>query len=262
MGAGLIGYYLSREAIFYFVAGMSLCTVASVLCIREADIDHDLARGADADDKGDENVSGVGALLADKRVLIFALSVVGFHFANAALLTRVTQLLSTGKNAHPSLMTSACIVTVQLVIVPLSFFVGRRAQTSLRKPIYLVAFAVLPLRCGLYLLSHNGYYLVALQALDGLAGGIFGIMQLLMVADLTRGTGRFNITQGALGMAVGIGASLSNLLAGVIVKHASYNAAFATMGAIALAACALFFFLVPETKPDSAPSSEVALAPA
>jgi predicted MFS family arabinose efflux permease len=63
-------------------------------------------------------------------------------------------------------------------------------------------------------------------------------------------------------MAVGIGASLSNLLAGVIVKHASYNAAFATMGAIAVAACALFFFLVPETKPDSAPSSEVALAPA
>lgn len=120
-------------------------------------------------------------------MLIFALSVVGFHFANAALLTRVTQLLSTGKNAHPSLMTSACIVTAQLVIVPLSFFVGRRAQTSLRKPIYLVAFAVLPLRCGLYLLSHNGYYLVALQALDGLAGGIFGIMQLLMVADLTRG---------------------------------------------------------------------------
>lgn len=259
VGAGLIGYYLSREVIFYFVAGMSLCTVASVLCIREADIDHDLARGAD---DRDENVSGVGALLADKRVLIFALSVVGFHFANAALLTRVTQLLSTGKNAHPSLMTSACIVTAQLVIVPLGFFVGRRAQISLRKPIYLVAFAVLPLRCGLYLLSHNGYYLVALQALDGLAGGIFGIMQLLMVADLTRGTGRFNITQGALGMAVGIGASLSNLLAGVIVKHASYNAAFATMGAIALAACALFFFLVPETKPDSAPASEVALAPA
>jgi hypothetical protein len=60
VGAGLIGHYLSREAIFYFVAGMSLCTVASVLCIREADIDHDLARGADADDKGDENVSGLG----------------------------------------------------------------------------------------------------------------------------------------------------------------------------------------------------------
>jgi MFS family permease len=73
-------------------------------------------------------------------------------------------------------------------------------------------------------------------------------MQLLVIKDLTRGTGRFNITQGALGTAVGVGASLSQLLAGFVVKAAGFNAAFIVMGFIALGACALFFFFMPETK--------------
>jgi MFS family permease len=86
------------------------------------------------------------------------------------------------------------------------------------------------------------------QILDGVAGGIFGVLSILMVADLTKGTGRFNLTQGMLATSIGIGASLSNLLAGFVAKNAGYNASFLMLAAIATLALAVFWFLVPETK--------------
>lgn len=90
------------------------------------------------------------------------------------------------------------------------------AQKFPRKPVYLVAFCALPIRCLLYILSDNPIWLIAVQVLDGVGAGVFGIMQTLVIADLTKATGRFNLAQGVIGMAVGIGASLSNLLGGSV----------------------------------------------
>ena len=59
--------------------------------------------------------------------------------------------------------------------------------------------------------------LVAVQLLDGVGAGIFGVVGVLVIADLTRGTGRSNFMQGALATATGLGASASRLLTGVIV---------------------------------------------
>jgi MFS family permease len=53
-----------------------------------------------------------------------------------------------------------------------------------------------------------------LQILDGVGAGIFGVVSVLVIADLTQGTGRFNLTLGAISTAVGIGASLSQGIAG------------------------------------------------
>lgn len=72
-----------------------------------------------------------------------------------------------------------------------------------------------------------------MQILDGIAAAIFGVVSVLIVADLTKGTGRFNITQGAIATATGVGASLSVLVAGFIVKKAGYETAFLTLAGIA-----------------------------
>jgi MFS family permease len=69
----------------------------------------------------------------------------------------------------------------------------------------------------------------------------------LVVADLTRGTGRFNLTLGAIAAAVGIGASLSQVIAGAIVHHAGFHAGFLFLSAIALAAFMLLYRWMPET---------------
>ena len=50
-----------------------------------------------------------------------------------------------------------------------------------------------------------------------------------------RGTGRYNIAQGTILTAQGIGAALSTTLAGVVVVHAGYSAAFLTLAGVALA---------------------------
>ncbi|MFO0957110.1 MAG: hypothetical protein U0800_06535 [Isosphaeraceae bacterium] len=88
----------------------------------------------------------------------------------------------------------------------------------------------MPIRGLLYTLTANPFLLVGIQLLDGIGAGIFGVVSVLVVADLTRGTGRFNLTQGAMATATGIGAALSNLLTGYIVKRAGFDAGFLGAG--------------------------------
>ncbi len=251
--AGLIGQFIGQAAIFYFIAVISFAVIISVLKIRDQDIDYALSRGGDDGAIEKPHISGIRQLLSDRRVLIFALCAILFHFANAAMLPLVGQVLALRKGNSPALSMSACIIMAQVVQIPLGILIGRWASSAKRKPIYLIAFAVLPIRGLLYTLSNNPYFLVSVQLLDGVGGGIFGVMQLLVIADLTKGTGRFNLTQGALGTAVGIGASSSNILAGYVVKYAGYNVAFLAMAAIASVALAVFWFAMPETKAKSAP---------
>jgi MFS family permease len=142
---------------------------------------------------------------------------------------------------------SACIVAAQLVMVPVAMIVGAKADIWGRKPIFLVGFLILPIRGILYTFSDNPYWLVGVQTLDGIGAGIFGALFPLVVADLTRGTGRFNVSQGAITTAIGIGAALSSSFAGVIVVKAGYSAAFLFLAAVASTALALFWLAMPET---------------
>jgi MFS family permease len=112
----------------------------------------------------------------------------------------------------------------------------------------LIGFVALPIRGLLYATTHNAAFLIAIQFLDGIGAGIFGVVSILVIADLTRGTGRFNLTQGAIGTAVGIGASFSQFIAGTIVHHTGYRTGFLFLSGVALVALAIFWTFMPETK--------------
>jgi MFS family permease len=86
------------------------------------------------------------------------------------------------------------------------------------------------------------------QLLDGVGNGILGAMTPLVVADLMRGTGRYNVSLGAIATVHGIGASLSNTVAGLIVVNAGYSAAFLTLVAVALTTFVIFLVAMPETE--------------
>ena len=146
------------------------------------------------------------------------------------------------------LFMSACVVTTQFVVTLIASWSGRMAGTWGRKPLLLIAFAVLPIRGVLYTLTSNTALLVAIQIMDGIGAGIFGVVSVLVIADLTRGTGRFNLTLGAITTAVGIGAALSQFIAGSIVHHVSFRAGFLFLAGVALAAFAILRFLMPETR--------------
>ena len=186
-------------------------------------------------------------LLHNRPLLIFAACAVAFHFANAAMLPLVGQKLALANEKLGTSLMAICIVAAQAVMVPVAMLVGAKADVWGRKPIFLVAFAVLALRGFLYPLSNDPYWLVGVQLLDGVGAGIFGALFPLVVADLTRGTGRFNVSQGAIATAQGIGAALSTGVAGFIVVGAGYSAAFLTLGAIAGAGFLLYLLVMPET---------------
>jgi MFS family permease len=107
---------------------------------------------------------------------------------------------------------------------------------------------VLPIRGVLYTLTSNTALLVAIQIMDGVGAGIFGVVSVLVIADLTRGTGRFNLTLGAITTAVGIGAALSQVIAGSIVHHMGFRAGFLFLAGVASAAFAILYFFMPETQ--------------
>jgi MFS family permease len=128
-----------------------------------------------------------------------------FHFANAPLLPLVGQKLAL---AHPDLATammSSCIIAAQMIMLPIALWVGRTADTWGRKPILLIGFGILPIRAVLYTFSDNTAWLIGVQLLDGIGAGIFGAITPLVLADLMRGTGRYNIAQGAVATMQGNG---------------------------------------------------------
>lgn len=260
--AGLAGYVLGREWIFYLVAAIAGASMVSVFFLDEKDIDHDVARAAMPNDTGTGSAaSGIQALLAHREILIFAMCVTLFHFANAAMLPLAGQLLSHDKATGASLYMSACIIAAQLVMIPVAALAGTQADRWGRKPIFLLAFGILPIRGCLYTLSDDPFFIVAVQLLDGIGAGIFGVLWVTVVADLTKGTGRYNLTLGAVATAQSIGAALSNVVAGYVVSGWGYNAGFLMLAGIAAGALTIFYWAMPETRePEIEPGAQLSPA--
>ncbi|OPY97351.1 MFS transporter [Bradyrhizobium sacchari] len=248
--AGLSAYWFGPTVVFYLLGAMAIASLVSITAIPERAIDHDLARGLHDSDTGAqrEAPSGLAVLLTCRPLLVFAICVLLFHLSNAAMLPLVGQKLALqDKNMGTSLM-SACIVAAQLVMVPFAMLVGARADQWGHKRFFLAALLVLPVRGALYTLSDNPFWLVGVQLLDGVGAGVFGAIFPVIVADLMRNTGRFNVAQGAVITAQGIGAALSTALAGFVVVGAGYGAAFVTLGAVAAIGAVICLVALPETR--------------
>jgi len=250
--AGALGTYLGYHWIFYLVCAFAIASAGVVTLINPAEIDHERARGGEDPNNKCEPVA-FRDLLKRRDLLVFLASVVLFHFGNAAMLPMAGQVLAIAHPGEDTAALSACIIAAQFVMVGVAWAVGRASARGIgRKAIFLVALAVLPVRGVLFSFTTSPYGVVAIQLLDGVAAGIFGVISILIASDLMRGTGRFNFAQGLAALSVGVGAGLSNLTAGFVVQWFGYSTGFLYLAAIA--ACALVFFAVfmPETRvPDS-----------
>lgn len=251
--AGSLAYFFGPTVVFWLMALLAAASIVAIVRVPQDEIDDDLAQGL-----GEENgardakpVSAWQALLANRKLQLLALLAAIFHLANAAMLTSVGQQLThiVGKDSATSLV-AVCIVAAQCVMVPVAILVGRKADVFGRKPIFLFAFAVLAIRGVLYTFSDSPYYLVAVQLLDGIGAGIYGALMPVIVADLTRGSGRFNVSQGAIATAQGLGAAISATIAGIIIVRFGYAAAFTTLAAIAAVGFVLYLLLMPETRDE------------
>ena len=249
--AGGFGQYVGYDWIFYLVCGFALASAAAAFLIKPGEIDHDCARGGeDAGPGGTRAPLRFRDLLRRRDLIVFLVSVVLFHFGNAAMLPLAGQVLARTHPGTDAISLTFCILAAQLVMVGAAWSVGRATEAGWgRKAIFLIAFAVLPVRGVLFCFIDFPVGVVAVQLLDGVAAGIFGVISVLVAADLMRGTGRFNLAQGLVALSVGLGSGLSNLISGFVVQYFGYTSGFLLLSGVAVLALIFFAALMPETRP-------------
>ena len=183
-------------------------------------------------------------------MLTFAICLFLFQFANASMLPLAGEALAYHGGTHASFVISAMIIVPQIVVVLAAPWVGREAQSWGRWPLLLIGFGALALRALLFALISNPLLLVPVQLLDGVSGSMLGVLTALIIADLTKGTGRFNLAQGFVGTLAGIGAALSTTFFSLVVQQFGSAIGFISIAAVALITVLIVWFRMPETKPS------------
>ena len=199
---GIVGYLLSTRDIFFLTAALVLPVLLVLARIRASDIH--FARSCGAPDLHPVQRVSRRALLKDHRLLTFAVCLFLFQLANASMLPLAGQTLAHTEGPWSSLVLSGLIVVPQVIVAVLAPWVGRTAETWGRRPLLLLGLGVLPIRSAVFALAGDAVPLVFVQALDGLSGATLGVLTALVIADLTKGTGRFNLAQGLVGTLLGL----------------------------------------------------------
>jgi len=241
-----VGYF-SPRAVFIVTVCLLIPALLALRSIAAGEIDPERAHGATSR-RVQKPPTKPGELMQNRPLLIFAGCLLLFHMANAAMLPLVGSVVTMRSACWATILIGACIIVPQLVVAALSPWIGQRARIWGRRPLLLIGFATLPVRGLLFAWVTNPESLVLIQILDGITAAVFAVLVPLVVADLTRGTGHFNLGQGIVGTFVGIGASLSATLAGYITDHFGSPAAFMGLAAIAAVGFTMAWLLMPETR--------------
>jgi MFS family permease len=248
-GMGVCGYYLSNRAVFFVAAAMVAPALIALFHIRPSEIDSARAHGGIARAGPWEIASGLRSLLDDGALRIFAGCMILFQLANAAMLPLAASMVTLRSSELATALVATALVVPQFIVAFLSPWVGRKAQLWGRRPLLILGFGALAVRGVLFALVVNPYLLVVVQLLDGISAAVLAVMVPLTIADVSRNTGHFNLAQGVVGCAVGIGAAISTTLVGYLSDRFGAYAAFASMAGIAVAGFAMVWFAMPETRP-------------
>ena len=249
---GACGYFLSARAVFFVTALLLAPALLALRTMSANEIDPERCHGGPARRRDNRPPTKFSDLLRQRPLMILAGCVMLFHLANSAMLPLMGSVVTMRSSQWATVLIAACIVVPQLVVAALSPSVGRRAESWGRRPLLLLGFAALPVRGILFATVKDPNLLVAVQLLDGLTASVFGVMVPLIIADLTRGTGHFNLGQGIVGTTTGIGASLSTTFAGYASDHFGSEFAFLGLASVAALGLAAVWFLLPETRPPRA----------
>ena len=217
---GIVGVAYSQKAPFYLAPLFAALTTIAVLSISARAIDHAKARGLDSDASYHAgSPTGWRVLIRYRALLVFAAAAALFHFANAPMLPLVVQKLALANPGWETGLTSAAIIVAQFATILMALLVTR-ANALGRKPLLLLAFAALPLRGWLCMWFDDPSWLLAVQVLDGVGGGLFEALLPLVLADIMGGTGHYSLARGVVGTVQGVGGSSSQVVAGYIVTTA------------------------------------------
>lgn len=245
---GALGAYATSSAIFIATALLCIPTLIALARIRADEIDYARARNAAKRDQSFE-LQRVIDLRKNPGLVVFAGCIILFHLGNASLLPLVSQNLGQSKAAWGPLFMAGLIIVPQIGVALLAPWIGYWSEIWGRKPLLLIGLGVEAARALLFAVVADPYVMLAIQILDGITGAIITVLTILVITDVTAGTGRFNLAQGAIGTLTAIAAAVSTAAFGFIVSHFGDLTGFLTMTAMTCASAALLWAFLPETKP-------------
>jgi MFS family permease len=245
---GLAGQYFSKSAIFFGAAALCIPALMALGRIRADEIDYARARNAGKGEqaKSYHRIFDIGK---NRNLYIFAACVFFFQFADASLLPLVGQNLAQGETDHASLLMAGLIVVPQVVVALLSPWVGYYSDKWGRKPLLLLGFGLEIIRVVLFAFSANVPVLVTAQLLGGISAAAVTVLTILVITDLTTGTGRFNLVRGAIGTLIAIAASISTSATGFLFEALGNWEGFLILSVISALATALLWAAMPEARP-------------
>lgn len=244
------GNVASLAAIFILVSlfgesaviGLMLFTavgaIVAIIAINPAHIDYRAARGLSTT-ATDTGPSGFRVLFTTPGLLLLGLLLLMFHFGNAPMSRLVAQQYSI-ELGTPFRTTAIITGVAQLTMIAVAAATPALIRRFGLTPLFVVALCALPVR-GLIAGTFDGFWSIyPVQALDGVGAGLIGILTPVAVERLLAGTGRFNIGLAAVMTMQGVGASLSNVVAGTLVTWRGYQFSHLVSAGIAVVAVALF----------------------
>jgi MFS family permease len=245
---GTCGYLLSSRSVFLVTFILAIPTLLALARIREQEVNAAWCHGSVPREAPGAMSTSILALVRQRALLIFAGSILLLQLANGAMLPLMAGVVTTRSSQWAPVLIAACIIVPQAIVALMSPSVGRKAQQWGRRPLLLMGFAALAIRGVMFATVHDPYLLVAVQVFDGITAAVFGVMVPLIVADIAFGSGHFNLAQGIVGTATGIGASLSTVLAGYVSDKFGSPIAFTGLAVVAAVGLALVWLAMPETR--------------
>jgi predicted MFS family arabinose efflux permease len=245
---GTCGYLLSSRSVFLVTFILAIPTLLALARIREQEVNAAWCHGSVPREAPGAMSTSILALVRQRALLIFAGSILLLQLANGAMLPLMAGVVTTRSSQWAPVLIAACIIVPQAIVALMSPSVGRKAQQWGRRPLLLMGFAALAIRGVMFATVHDPYLLVAVQVFDGITAAVFGVMVPLIVADIAFGSGHFNLAQGIVGTATGIGASLSTVLAGYVSDKFGSAIAFTGLAGVAAVGLALVWLAMPETR--------------
>jgi predicted MFS family arabinose efflux permease len=139
---GMSGYLISNQAVFFVTAGFVLPALVALSQIRASEIDPETARGGinneTAEPRPHRRAMSLPRLLRRRPLVTFAVCVMLFQLANAAMLPLLGSVVTVRSGQWATVLIAACIVVPQLVVAAASPWVGRNAQRHGRRPLLLL----------------------------------------------------------------------------------------------------------------------------
>ncbi|MGO4684761.1 MFS transporter [Hyphomicrobium sp. 2TAF46] len=243
---GLSGYYLTSQAVFFVSAAMTIPAVMALYLIQPSDFHRE-----ELEPKHEPEyhlLQATKTIFGKRQLLILGAAVCLFHLANAAVLPLAANLITLRSSKSATVLVALCIIVPQFIVALISPWIGRYGDQHGRRPLMLLGFAALPVRAALMSFSSDPEVMVAIQFLDGISASVLGVLVAGIVADVTQDSGNFNLALGFIGVAMGIGASISTTLAGEIALHFGTSTAFLTLAVIGFLAFLVVTLAMPETR--------------